>query len=203
MTNTERREIAQAGNFRGLITEYGLVQQQSGATAIWISARIDEAWDPENKEWVDCREYNIFATGDIYIIKKDGKINQSQAEALAKYAGWDMNLASVYGNSWVPTPSQFVVNSDTYKDKTRYRIEWVNAYDRTPGQRAGVVDLETAKVIEAQYGSQFRALAGNVKRNGDKPTGKPSAPKPAQAPREDVAKAPSIKPEEGEKEIPF
>lgn len=168
-----------AGNCRGQILEYGLAEMDSGATAVNITARVDEYWDAADKGWKDCRAEMFETEGAIWIIKKDGKINQSQAESLMQHAGWDGKPTSIENGSWKPTPCSFVVNEDTYKDESRFRISWLNDYDREPGA-SGNVSPERARELETQYGSQLRALAGNVARNDvPPPEGKPSAPTPA------------------------
>ena len=177
-----------AGSCRGQIIEYGLAKMDSGATAVNITARVDEYWDTEEKAWKDCRTnesdkaIELEAEGAIWIIKKDGKINQSQAESLMQHADWDGKPTSIQNGSWKPTPCSFVVNKDTYKDESRFRISWLNDYNREPGA-SGNVSPEQAQELESQYGSQLRALAGNVARNDvPPPEGKPPAPTSAAPP---------------------
>lgn len=190
------QDIDRAGNFRGEIVDYGLSEQESGALAVSIEARIEECWDEENKEWVTWREYDIHAIGYIYVIKKDGTLNDKQVQALVQCAGWDGSFDSIADHSWQPTPCQFVVNEDNYNNQKRYRISWVNAYDRTPGA-LGQMSPDRVKQLSQKYGSQLRAVAGNAKPVA-KPSGKPKAPS---APAKNQQPAP-VAAESGD-DVPF
>ena len=167
-----------AGTCRGQIIEYGLAEMDSGATAVNIVARVDEYWDTGDSSWKDCRTGKLETEGAIWIIKKDGKLNQSQVESLVQCADWDGDIKSIENGNWKPTPCSFVVNKDTHKDESRFRVSWLNDYDREPGA-SGHVSPERAQELQTQYGSELRALAGNVARNNvSPPEGKPSAPSP-------------------------
>lgn len=169
--------IDRAGDFRGEILQFGLQEYDSGAVAIDITARILDAWDREAGEWEDWRQYDCQALGRLFVVKKNGSLNDGPIKSLVAFAGWDGNLESIVNGTWQPTPCAFTIEEDIYKTETRYRIGFVNDYNRTPGGQ-GNVDAEKAKAIQAKYGSQIRAIAGNVARTSTdaKPTGKPKAP---------------------------
>jgi hypothetical protein len=167
-----------AGIFRCQIVEYGLYEPESGAVGVSVLARLDEVWNQETKEWENWRQYDVTADGTIWVIKKDGTINAQASESLIKSAGWNGSLEGCRDGTWQPTPCQFVVKEDDYNDDVRYRISFVNNYDRTPGA-VGNVSADRAKALQTQYGAQFRALAGNANRNAAPPVAKPQTPKPA------------------------
>jgi hypothetical protein len=168
------------GTFKAQIESYGLKEMETGSVAVAIRANLLECWSGEG--WDAWSEYQMDATGDLWIVKKDGTLNSSQVEALIKCAGWDGNLESITNETWKPTPCQVVVQRDDYKGQTRFRIAFINDIDRTPGA-FGNVDAGKAKELQARHGAALRALAGNAKRNGaPAPTGKPATPPPA-APR--------------------
>lgn len=183
------------GVCRGVITEHGLHEADSGAKAINIVAQVHDYYDRDMTDkgvpvgWTDCRGNEWEVDGAIWIIKKDGSINQSQAEALMQHAGWDGNFAKL--ESWQPTPCAFTIQKDEYKNQVRYRIAWLNPYDAEPG---GVTNVspERAKELQNQYGSQFRALAGNVTRAATPaPQGAPATPAAPETPKTpDTALAP-------------
>jgi|WetSurMetagenome_2_1015567.scaffolds.fasta_scaffold94728_3 hypothetical protein len=174
--------INQEGAFRGLITEYALFEPKSGAVGLNIKAAIHEAWDEENQAWGDWREFEVEAEGCIWIIKKDGSINEEGAESVVKFSGWNGDLATVTDGTWKPRACAFTVKKDVYKDQTRFRIAYVNDPERIPGGM-GNVSPERAKELSMKYGSQFRALAGNAARNATTPAGKPKLPaKPSKKP---------------------
>jgi hypothetical protein len=149
-----------AGSCRGQIIEYGLAEMDSGATAVNITARINEYWDTDENVWTDCRTnksgeaIELETEGAIWIIKKDGKINQSQAESLMQHAGWDGNMTSIENGSWKPTPCSFVVNKDTYKDESRFRISWLNDYNREPGASGSTRTPDAIRFPVACFGWQ-------------------------------------------------
>ena len=184
-----------AGIFRGTIVECGLFEAESGAKAINIVANLSEIWDAENEAWCPWSEYEMQAKGAIWIIKKDGRVNTRAVESAVKSAGWGRSLEDAAIGIFGPVakPCQFVVNEEKpndYHDDTQYIIKYLNDFDRTPGA-TGNVTPERAKALQAQYGSQFRALGGNVSRNAAPPAGvKPKAPKPVgpKPPHADVKK---------------
>lgn len=181
--------LEQVGTFRGRIVSCGLKEVESGAKAASLVVAVDEIWaQPDGSgdhQWCDWRQYDCEATGDIWIIKKDGTLSQKQCQSLMEHAGWDGSLSTIVAQSWEAKPIQFTVEEDEYKGVIRYKIGWINAYDSTPG--GGNVSAEKAKELDGKYGSQLRALAGNAARNAVPPTEPPpakkSAAKPAPVPR--------------------
>ena len=171
------QQLQDIGTFRGNILGYTLEKAESGAVAVYLEVSVDEAWDEEAQDWADWREHELETSGRIWVIKKDGTINKTQAESLLKCAGWDGSFESIYNGDWKPTPIQFDVEEDAWKDKVRYRISWLNPYDRIPGM--GNVGEDEAKSLQSKFGSQLRALAGNQQRNAAPPAkaGGPKKPK--------------------------
>ena len=170
--------IQQAGNYRGRIVGYGLFEAESGAVAINIRGSIDEVW--HESQWADYSEYDLYADGAVWIIKKDGSIHQKAVENLIRATGWDGSLPSIQNQDWDPRPCAFVINPDEYNGETRFKIAFINEYDSTPGGM-GQVDDKKLSELESRFGSSLRALAGNAKRNNKSETkDKPSKPAPAE-----------------------
>jgi hypothetical protein len=155
----------------------GIVTAESGAMGIAIRATLQQIWNGEAGAWEDWSQYEMTADGTVWVVGKGGNPRDKAIESLCKSAGWDGNLEHVTNGSWQPTPCQFVVNEDSYRDQVRYKISFVNDFDQTPGG-VGNVTAEKAKELQAKFGAQFRALAGNAVRNAAKPVGKPATPKP-------------------------
>ena len=171
--------ITQAGNYRGRITESSIFQADSGAVAVHVRASIDDWWDGE--AWMDIRASNFDVEGFLYVIKTDGSPAEKKIASLCDHAGWDGQFASVTSGSWKPTPCAFTVEMESFRDKTNFRIGFLNAYDQSPG--AGGISQEKATELDAKYGPQLRAIAGTIKRQAAPPaTAKPAAPPKRKAP---------------------
>lgn len=170
------------GTFRAEITAYGLRNADSGAVAVSLAVQLTEIWNGE--AWQDWREFAMEAVGDLWIIKKDGTLNKNSVNSLIDFAGWDGSLESVANQQWKPTPCQVQIGSETYKEETRFRIDFVNAFDRDPRNAVANVTPEKAKELANKYGSQLRALVGNRSRNAAPvaAASKPAAPPPVNRP---------------------
>lgn len=194
-------ELQEAGNFRGRIVEYGLYEAESGAKAVTLKVAIDEYWDSGSQQWGDWRNEDLTTSGSIWVIKRDGTINSKQASALVEHAGWDTSFVSIANGTWKPTPVQVSVEPDVYKYETRYRINWLNGYDSTPG--GGNVSLAQAKELEAQFGSQMRAIGGNVTRNAPPATAAPLKTPRGKAVAQPVPARPAETEQSPNDDIPF
>lgn len=163
------------GHFRATIVSYGLKEMESGAVSVALRARLTEFWD--GQQWHPWSDYDMESEGDVWIIKKSGDVNLGQAEALMRFAGWDGNMESIVQETWHPSPVQVAVQKDEYKGSVRYKIAFINDYNRTPGALSNV-SKDKARELQAKFGSQFRAIASNVQRNTQAPQGRPQAPRP-------------------------
>lgn len=172
--------IDREGTFRADIIEYGLKEQESGSVAVAIQVALLEQWNGDG--WDDWKDYGMEAFGDLWIIKKDGTLNQRQVEALVKHCGWDGSFGSIVDRTWSPSLCQVVIKADTYNDETRYKVSWVNDYEKRPGQ-LGTIDPAKAKDLQVRYGADLRAIVGNAKVNSSKPFGKPAAPSKPSTPK--------------------
>lgn len=170
--------VERDGVFQGRILEYGLREFESGAVAITIRAALDTIWDGE--QWLDWKQYDMEAIGSLFIIKKDGTINTQAVESVIKAAGWDGSMNSVVHGTWQPTPCQFVIRGETYKNAMTYKIAFVNEFNSSPGGMTNI-DADKAKQMEAKYGASLRAVAGNVKRNAMPAPAAKAMPAPAKA----------------------
>jgi hypothetical protein len=167
--------LQQAGNFRGQITSYGLYEpgkDGSKSVAISVVAYVTEAWDADAKEWLDWRDYQLEASGDLWIVKRDGSLLTNQINNIINHTGWDGDFLSVAEMRWHPNMCQFVVNleKDTtgqYDDK--FKIAFINGFDSIPGGGRTFLDAGQAKNLAAKYGAQMRALAGSAAQNSAPP----------------------------------
>lgn len=190
--------VDREGQFRADIIAYGLKEMESGAMSVSIRAKLTQFYD--GVEWLPWEEYGMEAEGDIWIVKKDnGGLNSNGVQSLVNHAGWDGNMESIVNETWQPSACQVAVKREEYKGNVRFKIAFVNDWNRTPGAMSNI-DAAKAKELQARFGAQLRAIAGNVKRNGSPPASKPATPPPARA----VAPT-SVPPSGGDKsdDIPF
>lgn len=166
------QEINQPGTFRGKIVEYGVQEADSGAAAVTLTVLIEEQWNQDSKEWDNWREYEAIAHGSVWVIKKDGSLNEKSIKNLSDCAGWDGSFTSLLMETWQPKGIQISVKADEYKGTVRHRISWINGYDSNP-ESGGNITEERAKELEAKYGPKLRALAGKVKLQTNSPPTKP------------------------------
>jgi len=198
------QELTSEGTFRGRIIQYGLQEAsdvKSASLGIAIKVEIDEAYDFGAAAWIDWREHQCQCYGYVNLVKKDGTPNDVSAANLSKCTGWNGSLADVAIGDWKPEAIQFSTKADTYKDKTSYKVDFINPYDSTPGG-TGIksVDESKAKALQARYGSSFKAIAAST-RNPAPSSSKPVAPPARPAPRN--APVSTTVDENGEVVVPF
>lgn len=177
--------VDREGTFRAQITEYGVKEMDSGSVAVSIVARLLEWWDGE--QWHPWESYEQEASGDVWVVKKDGSLNDRQIESLVKNTNWDGTLTSVSQRTWIPCACQVTIKEEDYRNNKYMKISFLDDYERTPG---GINAASPEKVAELQnrFGSQLRALTGSMKRNAaPAPNTAPKAPPPPAKKPEPVA----------------
>lgn len=167
--------IDREGIFRGPIVEAMIVTgKESQSVGLNITARIDEALN--GKAWDDWSQYAMHAYGTLWVIKKDGSINEQAAESARDVLGWDGNVDSI--DAAKLSPCQFNVKPDTYNNKTTYKIAWVNPWDYEGGMQP--LDPSALAQIKTMHGAKLRAFFG-VRKSGSQappPSAPPKSPPP-------------------------
>ncbi len=136
---------------------------------------VDEYWHAESESWGKYDD-NPEVSGIVWLIGKNGKLNDSQSQRLMDYAGWNGDFDAFVDGSWKPTAVQVQAEISDFQGKQQCRIAWINQYDSIPGN--ATLNANAAKQLNAQYSSQLRAIRGNTTRNAAPPGGS-VAPKPA------------------------
>jgi hypothetical protein len=168
--------VDREGQFKAKIIEYGIRSADSGAVAVSLKAHLTELWHEDH--WVPWAEYQQEATGDVWVVKKDGTVSQDSAENLMRCTGWDGSFTSISGKTWEPTDCQVQISKDEYKGQVRYRINYVNPIDRDPTGSMSVVPDDKIRELENRFGAPLRAIRGNVMRNQPAGNGKSAPPAP-------------------------
>ena len=174
--------IDQEGNFRGSIIEYSVTQrdsQDSNSVNVYLKVRIDGVWDgteedEDDKDWRDngWADEGVIATGNVNIVKKNGKeLNKIGVEQLST-AGWDGSFESIADGSWEPDPISFYVSEEEYQGKTTYRVTNIRGYDDVPGVRS--MEVDSAKSLTKLFRKEIKAQLGSKKiQSKEKPKGSP------------------------------
>ncbi|HOX27490.1 MAG TPA: hypothetical protein PLL30_17350 [Candidatus Krumholzibacteria bacterium] len=114
--------------------------------------------------WDDWRQYDEHTVyGMFFIVKKDGTINTTTMEQLAKSLGWDGNLLAVMDAPPPKTAVQITVKADEYQGKVTYKASWINPKDFSP-QPQGASDAKVSQ-LQARFGSLLRAAAAAAKQS--------------------------------------
>lgn len=185
------------GHYRAKIVDFGLKEFESKAVAVSLRAHLLARLNEEG-EWDDISRSEIEATGEVWVVKKDGTINDIGVQALANHAGWDADLASIAEQTWMPLPCLVTVKANEYKGETTFKIAFVNSWEWTP---RGMSNISKKRALELQekYGSALRAF------KSDRPVQHPAEWESQTIGRDDVGTMhwPSGTVDPGEEEIPF
>jgi len=170
--------VDRTGTFRAEVVSYGMKEYKSGAIGVNIVFRLLEFWhvpdDDNDPYWYDWAEQNHEVFGAFFVVKKDATLNQRTVNDLVEHLGWDGKFDSVNDGTWEPTQCQVSVKSELYEGETRMKASWLSSYDAVPQSGMATLDADKSKSLDAKFGGQIRALAGDKIRQ----TSKPSSPPP-------------------------
>lgn len=172
-------EIERDGTFRGWPLEWTVEEAGSGATCIAIKYGIVMQWGGESG-WGEKWAPGYFATQRAWVIKKDGTLNKSAVDMLAKAGLWDGDWDKLSG----PVPKVIALidikaeHSEQYGDQ--YRVDWVNANADEPAARGGFkpADAGLLAKLSARFQGQTRALAGGTAAPQAAPAAAAASPEP-------------------------
>lgn len=178
-------ECDRSGTFRGKMTAPSLLKGKDPSKSVGIGfvAQLTEMWDDEERRWLPWAEYQQEAHGAVWVIKKDGTVNQPAVDSLVHCVDWSGNLCDIPEGTFTGGECQFVVKEETYKDQTTFKVAFINPFASTPGG-GGNMSADEAKLIQSKVGSQLRALVSSAKRGQTKPdaSSKPLAPPKSKPP---------------------
>jgi hypothetical protein len=169
------------GRFKANILEHGVAETGPNKLATLV-CRFQLAQELINGEWEPVDE-DFDITGYFYLEKRDGTLNTVTIDSLKSAFGWDGRdpfwlQDSDFDGHFVQVKLAF----ETYDNKTRLKVQYVDAENATP---TGVPQADDAarRSIGTRLGSKFRANAGGTPAPAPKPnTGsRPTPPKPKPA----------------------
>lgn len=176
--------IDRTGNFRLRVKDVKIRDtDKSQAVAIGFDFEVESQWDPSTKTWGQQWPEGNTVPGDVWIVAKDGGPNEANVKRLVECLGWDGDFDNIH--EMVDRVCSGTVDAEEYNGKTRYRVEWVNSYQSTPGGKAA--SSESVAKIKSTVGERVRAIASMAQYIQPPVPPKPgapaaSSPSPAKAP---------------------
>jgi hypothetical protein len=118
-----------------------------------ILGQLNDAggWD----DWREYEEHTVY--GMFFVLKKDGTVNTTTIEQLARSLGWNGDLYTIGDDSPPRVPVQITVKAEEYKSSLIYKASWINPKDFKP-QPIGASNQQVAD-LNARFGSLLRAAA--------------------------------------------
>lgn len=154
------------GIYRGAAKFWEVVRAKEGQ-AVCVSIQFDalevlgdKRDDGGPREWTPLVEPH-HARGRFWVVKKDGTLNENAVERLCVSLGWDGSFSSIAGGGGIDIPCRFTVKREVGQDgKDYYPVAWVDPYEMAPTKSEFAATPSTAQTLDAQYGGQLRAMAG-------------------------------------------
>ncbi len=174
MSQMNGMQLDRAGIFKARPYDWS-VQPSQNSKSVAVSMGFLILEELEGSEWVSWANTDPYVVrGWWYVIGREGKINTTAVEQLAKSLGWDGDLA-VVGGEPPDKVVQIVVKTEEYEGKSRTKATWMNPEDYTP--EFGGASSEDVSKLKSQFGSLLKAAAAGATK-GQKP--------PAKAPKRGV-----------------
>lgn len=130
--------------------------KQTKAVAIYVGCTITAQY--EDGEWKSWEEYEPHSIGGWwYVIGKDGKVNTTAVEQLAKSLWWDGDLRTVAGDPPDLVVQLTVKSEPDLAGNMKRKAQWMNPEDFIPKMN-GASEDDVAK-LATQFGSLLRAAA--------------------------------------------
>lgn len=128
--------------------------KQTKAVAVYVGSVITAQYeDGEWKSWEDYEPH--FVSGWWYVIGKDGTVNTTAVEQLAKSLWWDGDLRKIEGEPPDMVVQLTVKSEANPSGEMRRKAQWMNPEDFVPKMN-GASGEDVAK-LATQYGSLLRA----------------------------------------------
>lgn len=156
------------GRFKATILEHGVAETGPNKLATFV-CRFQLVQELINSEWNPVDE-DFDITGYFYLEKRDGTLNSVTIDALKSAFGWDgRDPFWLQDTDFGPLVVQVKLAFETYDNKTRIKVQYVDAEDATP---SGVPQADDAarRTIATRLGAKFRANAGGTPAPAPQPT---------------------------------
>lgn len=180
------------GHFKARILEAGVSETGSNQLVTFVARfAIDQEYYPNDAQWYDVSNEGAEITGYFYLEKKDGSLNTRAIESLCEALGWDgRDVFWLQDTDLGDRLVQLTIAMETYENKTRPKVRWINHEDAEPTSGVKRADGTARTAIANRLSGKLRANAGGTPRPAPAPTSskpKPPAPKtPAKPPAPDT-----------------
>ena len=171
--------IDRAATFRGKVVGHGVSLTTNEWPQFVLNLVATEIYDDEEKVWVDWTdvEQNEI-TAYVVLIGKNGET--PSFNQIKKIFNWDGAAFRVLDDGdYSEVGIQFRVEEDTYLEKTRLKVAWIDEYDAEPGRSVRKLNPDEMKKLDAKYAQLLKASGakatpakakGTITKKGIKPT---------------------------------
>lgn len=167
------KQLDRAGIFMARPLSWSVKTYDSQAIAIEFQFQILGQWNGEGWDsWREYEEYTVW--GHFFVVKKDGSVNSTTVEQLARSLGWTGDLNAVVNQDVPSRAVQITVKEDIYKDQVRFKAGWMNHKDFVPTSQGA--DPETVSGLNNRFGSLLRAAAASAKKDMPQEKDEPATP---------------------------
>jgi hypothetical protein len=123
--------IEQEGRFKGQPFQWGLKESNSEGSqsvALPLKVMIYEQFDESTGSWIDIRDKNLEAYGEIWFILRTGEVDDTKLQILMTTLNWDGDAAKLVipvgsPGAIVPPVIVFKVKKNDYKGDTQFKID--------------------------------------------------------------------------------
>ena len=152
--------MTEPGIYRARIIASNVEEKDTGS--VRFGAQYEAYQYKEGGQWHDLdTPETIF--GDVWIVKKDGTLNDQSIKRLMEAIEWDgASFSALADTDWSGTEVQITVGEEEYEGKVRPKMQWLNHRDFEGGMKSS--DATTLGSLDNRFGSQLRALSGGAKK---------------------------------------
>lgn len=167
--------IDREGRFTAQMLETSLFKAE-GTEAVAFNFHAALMHEAVSNEWA-ALDPMPDVRGAVWLVKKDGTINENAVKQLKEALGWDGDWNKLDGADHKWPDFQVDVQADTYNGKTTFKGTWLHHFEADPSQRGGkAMEPGEKKSLAAKYQAQTRAICGVKQSGAPGPKGKPPAP---------------------------
>lgn len=170
--------LDRAGIFKAVPLSWALGDKSKDSQSVPVVTEFQVTACLDNGEWEDWTGYEPQTiTCYTYIVNREGNVNTTGVEQLAKAIGWNGDPAA-FARPVPDVTVQIVVEQEEYKGSASLKVKWINPGDFVPGPKTMAGDaLQDFRKV---FGAQMKATAASViKANGTAtPKAAPPPPRP-------------------------